>query len=241
MSAVWTDGTWTAAYAVTGPVFSSPIPNTTAQYVLEQDFMQLRANWTPLALNTPHTSSVLAYPQFRLVSEGPRADMGEGICRWTRTYAKVPDSWSEQNGTVSYNFIGYLGTGGVNVPDAVPQRERFVKVVPVRLQRDYFLTGPGGDYLTDKDIPLLEEQEYYYPSRQNGEVIHVPVDYLNSKETIVITPGGSEIEFDYDTIPSRKNYKKWVKQGSEIIPETSHVARWMGNIFVRETRYIVAQ
>ena len=42
-------------------------------------------------------------------------------------------------------------------------------------------------------------------------------------------------------IPSRTQYDAWVAAGQEIVAEDSTVARWMGNIYVRQTKYVVAK
>jgi hypothetical protein len=142
------------------PQFSSPLPNTSTEYVLQQDFMQFRANFSALALNTAHPSSGLTpdYSAFKLVAEGERRDMGGGIVRWTRTYAKVPDNYSDWE-SYSYPFIGMTTLQ----PDGtLITRLQQAWLVSTRLQHDFFLTGTGGSYSTPGDIPIIMAQVYVF-------------------------------------------------------------------------------
>ena len=41
--------------------------------------------------------------------------------------------------------------------------------------------------------------------------------------------------------PTVAEYKSWVTAGTRFIAETSEVERWMGNIWLRKTRYVVAR
>ena len=213
------DGNYEVAEAVSGLTFIAPLPHTSENLVLRQDFMQHQDDFEALELNTPHPD----FTDFRLVEEGDKQNLGGGVLRWTRTYAKKPESWSETGGNTIYAFIGFDGTfgGGVNVT-VVSGRPRTSKVVPVRIQRDYFLVGFDGDYDTSEDIPTIAEQKYYYDTEAFA------VDYLSDSPPYVTA-----------TTPSTTNYIAMI--GDEIVIERSTVARWMGNIFVRETRYVVAE
>src|SRR5206468_728564 len=106
---LYTDDTSAARFSTAQPCslpqFSSPIAETSAEYVFTQDFMQFRANFTATALNTVHPSSGMTpdYSTFFLVNEGERRDIGGGVVRWTRTYGKKPSSYSDFE-TYPYSF-----------------------------------------------------------------------------------------------------------------------------------------
>jgi hypothetical protein len=40
--------------------------------------------------------------------------------------------------------------------------------------------------------------------------------------------------------PTRTQYNVWVSNATEIVAEDSQIMRWMGNIYVRQTKYVVA-
>src|SRR2546423_699319 len=94
---ICTDGDLDVAAASGLPVFSSPISASTKQYVFSQEWMCSLKAFAPTPLNTPHPSQsqVPDCSAYRLVEEGPRADVGGGMVKWTRVYAIVPDSHDE--------------------------------------------------------------------------------------------------------------------------------------------------
>ena len=147
---------WTVATPVGIPEFITPIPALNVEYIFTQKYWQFRANFTPIAFNTPHPSSGLTpdYSSYFLVAESKRRDIGFGVVEWERTYAKKPATYSEAQ-SHDYNFIGYMGqwisttSSGFtnNVPPAiiasVTGRPRESYVVTSRLQYDYYLVaGP---------------------------------------------------------------------------------------------------
>lgn len=213
------DNGWTLP-AVIGPARKlKPFQHTTDHHIIEQDYVQNFDNWTPLALNTPYPTD----PNFVLVQEKDPEDHGGGVVKWTRVYAKVPTTWSEAGGTYSYSFIGFLGVWGLNVTN-ITGRNRFVETVPVKITRDYYLTGVGGTFATSLDITPINEQKYYL-----GDV-KIVVDFLWDNPPFTNSP-----------TPTRAAYEALVLAGSYIAVESSVVSRWMGNIFVRETKYIKAK
>lgn len=219
MSDILQDNGWTVATAH-GPARKvAPLPNVSTIYVTEQDYVQNVDSFASLDLNTPHPTE----PGFVLVQETPYEDFSAGAVKWTRVYAKVPDSWSEANGTYAYNFIGFLGIWGINVT-VISGRPRYTYTVPVKVVRDYFLTGIGGLYATSLDIPLIPEQQYYITS------VHFPVNELWDNPP-----------FSNSSTPTRAVYEGWITTGSYIAVEASNIIRWMGNIFCRETKYVKAQ
>ena len=219
MNVIVYDGDFTTASAVRAPVYSSPLPHTNERLILRQEFEQLASSFSPEALNTAHPDA----SSFKLVEESDGEAIGGGLIRWTRTYAKVPSTWSEPAGNIAYNFIGLVGVWGVNV-DEVTGRERFTLPVQVKVTREYFLTGTGGSYTTGLDIPVIQEQRYIYINEW------LPVDYLSDSPP-----------YETPTTPSSSEYAGMVDAGELIVIEPSLIYRWLGQIFVRETRYVRAR
>lgn len=213
-----TDGIWSTPQPDGPPRYSPPLPHTSALYLVEQDYMMNASSFTATALNSLWDLDGSYY----LVEEGPPQSPGAEVRKWTRKYAKVPDSWSEPGGDYSYNFIGIVPFG--SLPEG---RSRQVLEVPMRIQRDYYLCGIGGTYATPQamvDAVTIQQQTYYltlYPSAF--------VQLL------------TQIGADVPTTPSSEQYLGWVNTGTEIAVDTSVFSRWMGNIFVRETRYVKAR
>ena len=135
------DGDFTVATPVSLPVFSSPLPNDTAQLIFKQDFMQLLVNVTPLALNTPYctTGFIPDLSGYYLIAEGEKQDMGGGVVKWTRTYSAVPASYDDWE-PYSYTFIGSGPLGAIATAQQVG-RMRFSEKVTCRVQNDFFKLG----------------------------------------------------------------------------------------------------
>jgi hypothetical protein len=211
------DGNWSGA-RFTGPhrpVF--PFAGQTYFYI-EQDCRQDRTHWAPMAIGTAHPTLV----GFALLQESAPTHVGGGVLEWTRTYGPRPQAWSDYD-THAYSFIGLFGTFGINVIE-VTGRERFTETVPSRRLHDYFLVGPGGDFADPSQIPILPAQQYYLGSPT------LTLDYLADSPP-----------FNQATSPSRSAYLAMVDAGAEIVAEDSSIQRWMGNIWERVTRYIVAR
>ena len=212
------DGTFTTARAVSLPVFSAPFSDqgVTTDYVLTQEWMQALTSYSPLALDTPHPD----YADFMLAKEGEKRDIGGGMVQWTRTYAKLPADFSQPNGNISYNFIGFAGVGGINVPSA-SYRPRITEAVPVKLVRAFFRTA---DPLSD--IPFIEATRYYFQAQPNQDV-----DLLQDNPP-----------FENVTVPTRTEYEALIAADDfNIVAEASRISIWMGNIYIRETSYVKAR
>lgn len=184
----------------------------------QQDFWQNAADFECEDLNTPHPDDA----DFVLVKEDNFRDLGEGLRQWTRTYAKVPDSYDEVTGTTAYNFIGFYGIWGFNVT-TITGRNRFIENVRVITTRDFFLTDTVS-YPTADDIPVIQEQIYYIGTED------VRTDYLADNPP-----------FTTESTPTRTDYEAMIAAGELIAVTSSVITRWMGNIYVRETRYVRAK
>ena len=99
------------ATTVGNPVWEDVIPELNAKLVFNQEYMQTAASYAPLALNTQYpaqgTEGVPATPTFYLVGEFGHSDEKAGLIKWTRQYARVPDSWSDTE-SYAYNYPAYL-------------------------------------------------------------------------------------------------------------------------------------
>lgn len=203
------DGDFTAATAVSLPVFSSPIPATTAEYVLTQNFMQYRNNFTALAQGTPHPD----YPNFFLAQEGEKQDKLGGVVQWTRTYFAVPASYDEFD-TYLYNFIGFWGTFGASIGNIPTGRPRNSLKVDSRISQDFFLvpstlpandprnpTGVSVTINSPGDIPIYQAQKYRI-SLANF-TWWLDVDFLFDNPPLT-----------NNTTPSRATYGTWMQNAA---------------------------
>lgn len=219
MSAFKIDGDFTVASATAKPAFSNPFGEVNIGYVLRQPFMQLLADFEELDLNEPHPD----YPTFFLCEESERTPIGAGLVTWERTYAQVPAAF-DQFETTNYNFIGYYGNVlAINVT-AATGRLRFVKSVTSRIHNEFFMVGTGLTYETPDEIPTVEAQKYYYDQPT------ILTDYLGDDDIL-----------DVATTPSRTEYEAMISAGDEIVSEDSRLTHWLGNIWLRQTRYVKAQ
>lgn len=222
MSAFFTDGTWTTKEPTGKARIAYPIDGDVATYTIEQDFIQLRANYSAAALNALHSTQVSggdasAY----LVEIGPHEDLGQGVIKWTEVYSTKPADRNEYE-SYAYNFIGYYGVWGTE-ETTISGRPRFTQSVTSRLAHKYYIPGVDGGITTAADIPIIAAQTYIYGTTTNN------VDYLADAPP-----------FSAATVPSRTTYEGWVSGGTEIVAEQSIVRRWRGGIYERVTRYVKA-
>lgn len=250
----WQDGDFTVAKAITKPEFIRPLPRVDKAYVLQQDFVQFSVNYSPLAFNTAHPD----YSSYYLVSESPLRDVGLGVVRWTRVYSQVPVTHSEWE-SFGFNVIGITGAFGINVA-VVTGRDRRVFNVNSRVQNDYFLVGTGTGFVdgnggsitpvaTPGDIPVIRAFQYCYINQR------IPVDYLFDQTTPTTA--------QYQTLINNVNaagFDPWsvgvcqqaiANDGAVTMPgsltnlgqidvEDSRLEQWLGQIFVRRRRLVLA-
>jgi hypothetical protein len=226
---IFASGDHSTAQACDLPIFRERFPGVNIDYVFTQDFIQALADYIPLELNTAHPD----YAQFILVEEGAQTDLGGGRVKWQRKYAKVPATHSQPQ-TMNYNFIGYFGTSGINVPTAVG-RLRLQYTVAARVQYDYFLLDKASGNITDASgavvydgpdgtlppldrVPILLPQEYYGASVysvQNKIVIDEIAYSQNAlapavPQILYPTPDGTSARPPLDAYPTREIYEKWI-------------------------------
>lgn len=227
--------------------------------VLDQEFMVAQEFYQSMRLNTPYDPSwavgwegvftdgisTFALDSLILVKEGALEDMGGGICKIKRTWASIPPTRNEVE-QFPYNFIGY----GENTTT----RQRSVINVLSRLQYDYFVfddwgvipgvplfpNGPRLNASTGLYPPdLILPAQYYFSdlagvSQNNFTDSLTNGDELNQLTTATMPP--------LNAIPGGiTGYTDWISNGYEIVAEGSIMNRWMGNIFERRTRFVLAQ
>lgn len=164
-----------------------------------------------------------------LVKEGNPEPIGAGLVAFTARWASIPQTRNRLE-QFAYNFIGFAN------------RARFSKCVNSRLQFDYFvfddynvlgtpLFTPGGGGVR------LNASTGLYP---DGLI-------LNEQRYFLLTDNYADQDelFDFDgtdgTVPSESEYKVFIGSGAEIVVESSTLSQWMGNIYERRTRFVLAQ
>lgn len=243
-----TDGDFTVASAVTDPHIAAAFEGDPGRYVLEQEFVINNDYFAALPLSTPHPT----FTNYFLVDESvPVPQSVPGIVHWKRTYAQVPAPRNDY-GSIAYSFIGYYGKiANLAIASTFPirGRNRFTETVTCRVQNDYFLVGtsPAASYATAALIPSIREQKYY-----------IPLGTISGSTFTRTYTAGSDNDINYGTAtdsiwnaadwaslipttPTLSDYQAAIVASSEIVAEPSQLTRWKGNIYVRVTKYIVAQ
>lgn len=233
--------------------------------ILTQEFVVAQKYFQPMRLNTAYnpawadgwngsfSDSNNVYPiqnlsDFFLVREGELQDVGAGLVRIRRTWATLPHTRNEIE-QFTYSFPGFADT----VTGAV--RQRVPQTVLSRLQYDYFVFDNWG--VTGGAVfpagPILNSTTGLYP---NGLII--PAQYYYSGEPASVQQNLFTDNLDdgdptdtppvLATEPSFTAYISLMRGSStsnglpgEIVSEASTMTRWMGNIFERRTRFVLAQ
>ena len=239
--------------------------------VLEQEFMVAQAYYQAMPLNTPYWPGwslgfqnvfPSGYPTFDLnqlylVEEGELEDMGGGISKIRRKWATIPPTRCEIEQFVA-TFVG-LDTTGDGSGQLV--RGPFTRNVMSRLQYDYFIFDDLGILslpLFDNATPgnnRLDSTTGMYPA---GLIIPVIQMFADASQ---IAQGNGNFTGNYTdslnndpespSIPDSTQYLDWAFGSlggsganalpAEICAESSSFTRWMGNIWERRTRFVLAQ
>lgn len=237
-----TDGNFDVAKSTGDRRWSAPLPDNKL-CMFEQTYMQLSRRFLPATLGTPDIS----FPDYFLVQESPTTDIGGGLCTWTRTYARVPDTRDEFE-TYVFKYPGYIGQtvtqNGVTISlteGGGTQREPFTVTVNSRLAYKYFAVGITRGITTPKDIPVYERFQVYQPVYSGASDIRgLVTEYLGA----TTNPTASTYYFNSQarTITATPNAfspnEISVKGTYELVAEDSNLKRWMGNIYERVTRYV---
>ena len=236
-------------------------PNQSSM-VLEQEFMIAQEAFQSIPLNFPYwpgwalgfpNQMINGYPipslqEFYLVAQGELQDMGGGICKVKLTFATIPQTRNEIE-QFSYSFIGFSNQS----PET--NRERVAYNVQSRVQYDYFIFDdlnvlatplfPAGNRLNQTIAPsglILPAMTYW--ANVAGVSQNIYTDYLDDGPTPPILTTET-------TIPTFTQYVSIIKINgtastsnglpAELIAEASTMSRYMGNIWERRTRFVVAQ
>jgi len=144
---------------------------------------------------------------------------------------------------------------GINVTN-ITGRDRRSITAPSRLAHDFFLVGSGGSFSSAGKIPFIKAQQYYWTAVP-GTTID-PTNPFFWTDYLADSP-----PFSLPTIPSRTTYVGWMNNAlsmgwdgdpadpvaaghtpvkpSQIAAEDSRFTRWMGNIWLRQTRFVLAR
>lgn len=218
----YTSGDFSLPVAITAPMFSKPFSDSgiNIDYVLTQDFQMSLIDYVtngPLALDTPHDN----YVDFLLTKEGNIMDIGGGKVKWTRTYAKLPATFSVAGGTYPYTFPAF-NTGAL-----ITGRPPITLTVISRIQRDFFHQADS------TTIPIIQPQRYVLTTFPTYDAISSLFGQPVVQDDTVFSPL---------TVPSLTDYQAMIAAGDEIVPEASRItANWNGNFHMRETIYLKAQ
>lgn len=246
------DSDWTVASQHGTERFSAPFDGDKTQYIWEADYVISLASFAPVALDTAHP----VLTGYFLVKESALSPVGvSDVVKWTRTYAKIPTTRNEYSSIV-YQFIGYTGyisAANGTITANIPGRKRFSRTATCRIQYDYFLASSGQTYTTPGAIPVNQQQLYYFRigtiTNPGGILtwtqaygLGTPDDIAQGSPTdTLVDTVGTFAQGVVPCVPTRTQYTAMVSAKTEIIPEASELSRWMGNIFVRSTKYVVAQ
>jgi hypothetical protein len=194
------------------------LPDYNGVLVRRADFMQLWSSFVALDLNTVLADDT----RFKLVDESPHEDVGGGHVKWTRTWARIPNTHYKPGGVYYYSFPGLD-----LVRDVTAQMPVWAKI-----KREFYLVGPGGTYATFEALvaaKLVRAQQYY----------------LTNKGPSAILSGDSGSALDYvlrpSTTPTDSDWATFIANNDVIVAEDSKIDRWMGNIFFVNTIYIPAR
>jgi hypothetical protein len=111
----------------------------------------------------------------------------------------------------AYTFPAYLAGA-----ESDPMREPLTRSVQSRVEYAYFHVGTAL-VPTVADIELAQRQRYVFPPYGDSDKVH----------------SGTE--------PTLTEYLEWVDEGRELVAEDARCHAWLGNIYERITRYIIAQ
>jgi hypothetical protein len=241
------DGDHTLISFIGSPTFRQPFAGDNGYYILEQKCRQFLADFNATALNTAYP--LAPYSSYILVSEGPLQDVGGGLVDWVQTYALVPNTRNDPS-SISYNFIGYYGTVAnlaVALTLKAVGRPRNTFVVKCRIQNDYYFCATGQTYTTFSQIPIILAQRYYVSQGTISGSTWTPTYTLGSAADLATASDQNDLWNIADwgglipTRPTQAAYAAMILAGTEIVAENSTISRWQGNIFQRQTKFIVAQ
>lgn len=218
--------------------------------VFDQEFMVAQAYHVPLPLNTPYNmnwsigwqGTYANLASAFLVAEGPLEDMGGGIVKFRRTFATLPPTRNEME-SFCYTFPP--------LSNGTDLREAKSKVVASRVQFDYYVYDdldilswiplfPAGRRLNAttglSPSGLILPEMRYFKAGANAVTLNLLCD---GDQPLV---NESSVGAGDATKPTFSEYTGWAWQ-KEIVAESSILGPgpWLGNIYQRRTRFVIAQ
>lgn len=245
---------------------SQDFNNEQSTMAVEQEFMVAEQSYSPLPLNTLYNvewsvgwglgaNALQAIGNCFLVEEGPLVGVGAGIVRFKRKFVNLPPNRNEYE-SYAAQFPG-LDYGIKDANNLEISRVAFARIVNSRMFHEYFvydnaglLPGialfPGGHRLTSEllgelvpgtNIPygaylLIEDTKWFNNARGVADNVLLGADPQ-------LTDDAAGPGIPNPTVPSFTDYNGWMNT-AEIVAEASSFTRWMGNIFVRRTRFVLA-
>lgn len=234
MSAFRIDGALTTAQIQGGARKSFPFEGDLSSFIVEQDYMVLLANYAPPAAGAAHATYTTAY----FVRDSALENIGAGVVRFTRTWAQIPAARNEY-GTFAFQFPGLYGT--LTPPYAFQYwtvaddgRDPYLDVGSSRLKYEYFLCIAGQTYETPDLIPILPKLAFNLIGNESSRNAYL------LKEGVFWSDTNPTYEAWVDLMAGGSGIGTGAEDG-EFIAEDSTVERWMGEIYVRVTRYLKAK
>lgn len=218
-------------------------PNQSA-IVIEQEFMVAAEANYQLPLNTLYDPAWSvgwgnAYQNLEncfLVEESALVPIGGGIARFKRKFANLP---ANRNDYESYSAT----FPALDYGSDTNKRFGFSRIVNSRIFREFFVFDdldllplalyPAGHRIntgTASSYPVMWEQFQGFAADANAVANYQLLD----PDAALADDTGSGA-----THPSYSTYKGW-QGAAEIVAESSCFQRWLGNIFVRKTRFVLA-
>ena len=234
--------------------------------VIEQHFIIHQSAYQSIRLNTPYDpnwaldaaydpTGVLGWPgcfpdnqptvnlaNCYLVEIGELEGMPGGLLRMRLRFASLPPTRNEiEQFSYHYRGLNWLRT----TPAIQYDRQSFQLTVPSRVQYDYYIFDDYGilGLPVFPDGNKLSATTGLYPP---GLILPAQYYYMDSNSVASNTFLPDDGQLSATTIPSAEDYLNFITAndyygqpvGAELVAETSTLDRWMGNIFVRRTRFV---
>lgn len=237
--------------------------------VVEQDaiFGPLAAFPPDVATGSTNDPAWPDDPDYKLVQVGEPEPIGGGYRRATLIYAKVPGPYYLFESPYSYRFPGIIQwvlywrkfcdkrSPDINDPNAPgdPPDENSEDYCEWRLVLEPFI------YREPRQLSVESRIHCEYMLQQDPPTPIQEQRWRRPAGTLLVSPFGmvflgagawADIYDEYlhtgalanpSTNPTVAEYAQWVANGQEFVAETSVVERWLGNIWVRKTRYVKAR
>lgn len=213
------DGTYTTAESC-GPLTpSKPFGDRDpAATIYTQRFVVLAANYVAPTIGAAHGTIATAY----CVGDANFEALPQGLLEYDRQWATVPANRNEW-GTFPADFPGLLGD--LNPP-----------------YNQYWITDPDGgrDPIVAEVVRSRLYHEYFKTDTPDTIAVIPRFKLILNSSGAAVTFALPAGVYPSDTTPTKEDYEAMISAEDEIVAEDSTLERWLGNIYVRVTRYVVA-